>query len=150
VTPVNAISKGAAANAPHVPSGKTVDASPAETSDAALVNTSRGGSSENSGAALVDTSGVGSSETAQAGADETSAKTAHVTAASACLCIRGNKAAGEHRACQDHYRSPSHDMLHWNGRNRPPRVLSDAGVSGENKCRRRDALEMGRPVCRLH
>jgi hypothetical protein len=136
VTSVNArsLAKVTPANARHVPSGKTVDASPAETSDAALINTSR----------------AGSSEAAQAGSDETSAKTAHVTSAAARLCIRGKKAAGERRTCQDHHHSPSHDILLWNGRNRSPRALSDAGVSGENKCRGRDPLEMGRPVCRLH
>jgi hypothetical protein len=38
------------------------------------------------------------------------------TAATAGLCTRGKKAAGKHRACQNHHHSSSHDILHWDGR----------------------------------
>jgi hypothetical protein len=199
------LAKGTSANARQVHSGKTFDATSADTlgggtsgvssaetsdasyaeasaaaSDGALVNTSRASSSseaaydetsaETSGAAF-NTSRVNSSEAAGSDetsaksavqtsaktADGTSAKTTEVTSASACLCISGKKAAGKRRTCQNHHHSPSHDIsfgmdgtLIWNGWIRPPWALSDAGVSWENKCRRRHALKMGRPVCRLN
>jgi len=65
-------------------------------------------------------------------ADVASAKAAHMasatttsmsTAATAGLCISGKKAAGKHRACQDHYYASSHDILLWDGRNLPPQGL---------------------------
>ena len=116
MTSVNAhsMAKVTAANART--SGKTVDASSAETSDAALVNTSRecsseathvssdANSAETSDAALVNTPRARSFEATYASSDVTSAKTADVTStpvssASACLCISGKKAAGKRRTC---------------------------------------------------
>jgi hypothetical protein len=44
------------------------------------------------------------------------ASTTSATAASASLCTRGKKAAGEQRARQNHHRSSSHDILHLVGR----------------------------------
>jgi hypothetical protein len=44
----------------------------------------------------------------------TAAKATHVassSAAAAGLCTRGEKAAGKHRACQNHRHSSSHDIL---------------------------------------
>jgi hypothetical protein len=113
VTSVNAHSMAEVTAANARTSGKTVDASSAETSDAALVNTSRECSSEathvssdansveTSDAALVNTSRASS---CYASSNVTSAKTAHVTStpvssASACLCISGKKAGGKRRTC---------------------------------------------------
>jgi hypothetical protein len=72
-----------------------------------------------------------SNATAAKAAHVTSAKTTHVApaeaahtttmstttaaAAAAGLCTRGKKAAGKHRACQNHHHSSSHDILHWMG-----------------------------------
>jgi hypothetical protein len=61
--------------------------------------------------------------TAAEAAHVTTAEAAHVTttkathvassaSAAAGLCTRGQKAAGKHRACQNHHRSSSHDILH--------------------------------------
>jgi hypothetical protein len=94
-------------------------------------------------------------------ADVTSAKAAHMatatatsmstTTATAGLCVSGKKATGNHRACQDHHYSSSHDiLLFWDGRDLPPHCLSDAGVSEEDKCRRRDGLKMRMLICRFH
>jgi hypothetical protein len=41
-----------------------------------------------------------------------SATTVSSAAAAAGFCTRGNKAAGKHRACQNHHHSCSHDILH--------------------------------------
>jgi hypothetical protein len=65
-------------------------------------------------------------------ADVTSAKAAHMASATtsmssasatAGLCISGKKAAGKHRACQNHHYSSSHDILLWDGRDLPPQGL---------------------------
>jgi hypothetical protein len=45
----------------------------------------------------------------------TTKATTHVASSSATaagLCTRGEKAAGKHRACQNHHHSSSHDILH--------------------------------------
>jgi len=46
----------------------------------------------------------------------TTKATTHVASSSASaaagLCTRGQKAAGKHRACQNHHCSSSHDILH--------------------------------------
>jgi len=89
------------------------------------------------------------------------AKAAHVTASESAavssatatttgLCTRGKKAAGKHRACQNHHHSSSHDILRLDGRNFRHRALSDAGVYGEGKRQRRDGLKMGMLVFRLY
>jgi hypothetical protein len=60
-----------------------------------------------------------------------SAKATHTTAAApatAGLCSRGQKAAGQHCGCQNHHHSSSHDILHLVGRIAPPQELSDIGV----------------------
>ncbi|MGD0846422.1 hypothetical protein [Bradyrhizobium sp.] len=105
------MAKVTAANARHVTSGKTFDASSAETADAALVNASRARSSEAahvssdassaeiSDVALVSTTRAGCSEATYVSCDVTSAKTTHVTSASACLCSSSKKAAGKRSTC---------------------------------------------------
>jgi hypothetical protein len=73
------------------------------------------------------------------------AKAAHVASASATsagLCTRCKKAAGKHCACQNHYNSSFHDILHWDGRSCSPQVLSDVGVSQDMR-RPLDGAEIG-------
>jgi hypothetical protein len=51
--------------------------------------------------------------TAEATDVTTTEATTHVAASAAAgLCTRGEKAAGKHRACQNHHHSSSHDILH--------------------------------------
>jgi hypothetical protein len=54
--------------------------------------------------------------TAEAAHVATAEATTHVASsaasAAAGLCTRGEKAAGKHRACQNHHHSSSHDILH--------------------------------------
>jgi len=68
------------------------------------------------------TSDVGSAKASQVAAAKTAAHVAAAKAATATtamsstattagLCTRGNKAAGKHRARQNHHRSSSHDIL---------------------------------------
>jgi hypothetical protein len=82
---------------------------------------------------------------------------AHVAAAAesaaattAGLCARGKKAAGKHCACQNHHHSSYHDILlcAMDGLSATSRCQTLA--SQESKRRRRDGLEMGMPICRLH
>jgi hypothetical protein len=68
-------------------------------------------------------------------ADMISTKAAHVaatahpaavaaaTTAASGLCARGKQASGQHYACQGHYHSPFHDILHSNSADFPPLVL---------------------------
>jgi hypothetical protein len=93
---------------------------------------------------------------AKAAAHVASAKAAHAATtvssaatATAGLSTRGKKAAGKHRACQNHHHSSSHDILHWDGRTYRLRSLPDAGVL-ESKRQCRDGLEMGMRICRLY
>jgi hypothetical protein len=66
----------------------------------------------------------------------TAAKAAHVasaattvsSAAAAGLRPSGKKAAGKHRACQNHHHSSFHDILLFDKRNFRHRALSDAAV----------------------
>jgi hypothetical protein len=59
------------------------------------------------------------------------ASTAHATAVAAAttttaaasgLCARGEQASGQHYACQGHYHSSFHDILHSDSADFPPRV----------------------------
>jgi hypothetical protein len=98
------------------------------------------------------------SHVASAEATHVASATAHVaataaavsSAAAAGLRSSGKKAAGKHRACQNHHHSSSHDILRLDGRNFRHRALSDAGVYGEGKRQRRDGLKMGMLVFRLY
>jgi hypothetical protein len=83
------------------------------------------------------------------GTDVTSAKAAHTattvsSAATAApgLSARGNKAAGKHRACQNHHHSSSHDILHLIGRIIPPQGLIGHWRIQQSRCQRRDTMEM--------
>jgi hypothetical protein len=66
-----------------------------------------------------------------------STKAAHapatVSSAAAGLCPRGKKAAGKHRACQNHHHSSSHDILHLGWADFPPQGLVRLGVSQQSK-----------------
>jgi hypothetical protein len=86
-----------------------------------------------------------------ASATATSMSSATAAAPAAGLCIRGKKATGKHGACQDHHYSSSHDILLFGmGGTCRHIALSDAGVSEEDKCRRRDGLKMRMLICRFH
>jgi len=73
-------------------------------------------SAETADATSAQASDVTSVKTAHTGADVTAAKAAAVSSAAATtapsLRARGNKAAGKHRACQNHHCSSFHDILH--------------------------------------
>jgi len=111
-----------------------------------------------------ETADATSAEAADAASTEathvTSAKAAHVAStattsmstatATAGLCVSGKKAAGKHCTCQNHHHSSSHDTLLCVGGTFRHRALSDAGVSEEDKYRRRDGLKMRILICRCH
>jgi hypothetical protein len=63
---------------------------------------------------------VASAEAAHMASATTTSMSSATAAATAGLCISGKKAAGKHRARQDHYYASSHDILLWDGRNLPP------------------------------
>jgi hypothetical protein len=71
------------------------------------------------------------------------------TAATASLCTRGKKAPGKQRACQNHHRSSSHDILHLVGRTCRHRT-GFRRCSSQGDFQRRDAEEMGMRVRRLY
>jgi len=92
--------------------------------------------------------------TATKATDVASAKAAHVasTAHAAAhpaavaaattasgLCARGKQAPGQHYACQSHYHSPFHDILHSNSADFPPRVRVRAW---RVECQARDRVEV--------
>jgi hypothetical protein len=65
------------------------------------------------------------------------------TSATASLCTRGKKAPGKQRACQNHHRSSSHDILHLVGRacrHRPfsevvlRKAISNVAMHGRWEC----------------
>jgi hypothetical protein len=78
-----------------------------------------------------------------------STSTSTSAAATASLCTRGKKAPGEQRACQNHHRSSSHDILHLVGRT----CRHSTGFrrcSSQSDFQRSDAREMGMLVRRLY
>jgi len=79
---------------------------------------------------------------------ESATTVSSASAAAAGLCTRGNKAAGKHCACQNHHHSSSHDILHLSWAGFPP---SDQALAiSARSSQRRDGLEMGMPLRRLH
>lgn len=71
------------------------------------------------------------------------------SATAARLCTRGKKAAGKHRACQNHHHSSSHDILHVRWADvLPGHCQTLASLSEVNA--NVDALEMGMPTRRLY
>jgi hypothetical protein len=90
----------------------------------------------------------------------TTAEAAHVasaatavsssTASAAGLCARGKKAAGKHRACQNHHHSSSHDILLFGWAEFPPQTWSDGGVYREGQTPTSRWIEDGGPILRLY
>jgi hypothetical protein len=105
--------------------------------------------------AAAETSDVTSAEAA----DVASAEAAHVAsattsvstaAATAGLCISGEKAAGKHGTCQNHHHSSSHEFSFWDWRDFRHRTSSNAGVCQEGKCQCRDGLKVRMLICRFY
>jgi hypothetical protein len=127
-------------HAGHVTSAKTSDVTSAETSDAT--------SAEAADVTSAEAPDVAAAEAAHVATAATTSVSSATAASAAGLCISGQKAAGKHCACQNHHHSSSHDILLWNGREFPPQILSDAGVSERSTRQRRDGLKMGTLICR--
>jgi hypothetical protein len=122
-------------HARHVASAETAYATSAEATDVTSA----------------EATDVASAKAAHMASATTTSMSTAAAAATAGLCIRGKKAAGKHRACQDHHYSSSHDILLFGmGGTCRHIALSDAGVSEEDKCRRRDGLKMRMLICRFH
>ena len=116
-------------------------------------------SAETSDATNAQATHVTAAKVAHTGADVTSAKAAHTatTVSSAAtataapgLCARGKKAAGKHRACQNHHHSSFHDILHLIGRIAPPQDLVRHWRVQHSGCQRRDTMEMRTRGCFLN
>jgi hypothetical protein len=79
--------------------------------------------------------------TAEAAHVATTKATTHVASSSASaaagLCTRGEKAAGKHRACQNHHHSFAHVILLWDGWIARHRTWSDIGLSQQPEHRGR-------------
>ena len=130
-------SNAAAANATDVISAKAPNATPAKPTHV-------------TSAKPTHVAAAKATHVAAAKASHTTTMSATATAAAARLCARGNKAAGKYCACQNHHHSSSHDILHLRWADIPPQVQSDVGTFLWGKSQRRDRLEMGMPICRLH
>jgi hypothetical protein len=89
----------AAADMGHATSAKAPDAAPAEATHVTSAETTH----------------VAAAKAAAHVASATSTVSA-TAAAAAVLCTRGKQAARKQRTCQNHHRSSSHDILHWDGR----------------------------------
>jgi hypothetical protein len=106
------------------------------------------------GAKAADVTATKATDVASAKATHTTAtkaahvaSTAHATAVAAAtttaasgLCARGKQASGQHYACQGHYHSPFHDILHSHSADFPPRVRVRAW---RVECQARDRVEVG-------
>jgi hypothetical protein len=107
------------------------------------------GSAEAADVASTEATHVATSEAAHmASASAEAATPVASAAATAGLRIRNNKAAGKQRSCQDHHHSSSHDilLLDW----RTVRQRHRRWHRQQGKRQRRDALEVGMHVWRLH
>ena len=134
----SSIAKVISVHARDVTSAETAHAAPAETADVAC-------------AEAADVTSAKAAHMASTTATHVTTATSMASAtATAGLRVSGKKAAGKHCACQNHHHSSSHDILHRYGRTFRHRALSDAGVSEEDKCRRRDGLKMRMLTCRCH
>jgi hypothetical protein len=69
-------------------------------------------STKTSNATTAEATHAATAEAAHVTTTEATAHVASSAAAASGLCTRGQKAAGKHRACQDHHHSSSHDILH--------------------------------------
>jgi hypothetical protein len=122
------------AHARHVTSAKASDVTSAEATDVTSAKAAH----------------VASATTAHVASATTTSVSSATATSTAGLGITGKKAAGKHCTCQNHHHSSSHDILLWNGREFPPQVLSDAGVSEKGTHQRRDGLKMGMLICCLY
>jgi len=144
----SSIAKVISVHARDVTSAETAHAAPAETADVACAEAADATSAEAADAASTEATHVTSAKAAHvASTATTSMSTATATAG---LCVSGKKAAGKHCTCQNHHHSSSHNTLLWVGGTFRHRALSDAGVSEEDKYRRRDGLKMRILICRCH
>jgi hypothetical protein len=104
-------------------------------------------SSEASHVASAEASHVASAEAAHVAS---AAPTVSSAPAAAGLRPSGKKAAGKHRACQNHHHSSSHDILLLDGWMFRQMALSDAGMYSRGARQRRDGLKMAMPAFRLY
>jgi hypothetical protein len=103
-------------------------------------------------AASVKSAHVASAKATHMASAKSTAHVATATAsatASAGFCTRGKKAAGKHRARQNHHHSSFHDILHLVGRTYRLRTISDV-VLPQGDFQRRDEGEIGMLICRLY
>ena len=100
----------------HVIAGRAADMICTKTSNATAVKTADATSTEATHLTSTKTTHVASAEATHA---PTMSSTPSASAA-AGLCTRGKKAAGKHRACQNHHYSSSHDILHLRWADIPP------------------------------
>jgi hypothetical protein len=101
-------------------------------------------------AASVKSAHVASAKATHMASAKSTAHVATATAtASAGLCTRGKKAAGKHRARQNHHHSSFHDILHLVGRTYRLRTISDV-VLPQGDFQRRDEGEIRMLICRLY
>jgi hypothetical protein len=89
---------------------KAVDVSCAKPSNAASAKAADVASAK--AAHVTSTKAAHVASTAHATAHAAAVAAATTTAAASGLCARGKQASGQHYACQGHYHSPFHDILH--------------------------------------
>jgi hypothetical protein len=130
----------------HVIAGRAADMICSKTSNATAVKTADATSTEATHLTSTKTTHVAPAEAAHTA---TMPSTPSASAA-AGLCARGKKAAGKHRACQNHHYSCSHDILHLRWADVLPGHCQTLARPSEVDAKRRDALEMGMPSCRLY
>jgi hypothetical protein len=111
----------------HATSAKATDMAAANTYVASAKTTHVTAATETTHvAATAETAHVTTTTTKAAAHVAATATT--TTATSAGLSTRGKQAAGEHRACQNHHHSSSHDILHWDGRSFRHRAWPGVGI----------------------
>jgi hypothetical protein len=121
----------------HATSAKATDMAAAKTSHVITANTYVASAKTTHVTATAETTHVTTTTTktthmaaAKAAAHVAATTTAPATA-SAGLSTRGKQAAGEHRACQNHHHSSSHDLLHWDGRTFRHKAWSGVGIKAK-------------------
>jgi hypothetical protein len=111
----SSIAKVIAVHARHVTSAETAHATSANATDAT--------SAEAADVTSAEAADVASAKAAHMASAATTSMSSATSAATSGLCTSGKKAAGKHRACQNHQYSSSHDILLWDGRDLPPQGL---------------------------
>jgi len=120
---------------------KAVDVSCAKPSNAANAKAANVAATEATDVASAKATHVTSTEAAHVASTAHAATVAAATTATTTsgLCARGKQAPGQHYACQGHYHSPFHDILHSNSADFPPRVRVRAWRA---ECQARDRVEV--------